>query len=78
MCGTVDTDDERVRCIADYRASKVTDEELIECAESESELIAISELDAPDNACLCDGDQADCPELDSGDDDDSATAGDTR
>ena len=78
MCGTVDADDERVRCIADYRASKVTDEELVECAETENELSEISDLGSPDNACLCDGDQADCPELGSGDDDDSATAGDPR
>lgn len=78
VCGTVDADDERIRCIADYRASKATDAELIECAEAEDELEEISELDDPDNACLCDGDGADCPQPGAGDDDDSATAGDTR
>jgi len=73
----VDADDERIRCIADYRANKVTDGELIECARSQSEVENIGELASPDNTCLCDGDPVDCPQL-AADDDDSATNGDVR
>jgi hypothetical protein len=71
----VDADDERIRCIADYRAIKVTDGELIECAETQVLVEDVGQLGSPEDACLCDGDQADCP---SGDDDDSATNGDAR
>jgi hypothetical protein len=77
VCGMVDEDDERIRCIADYRADIVTDEELVECAERQVEVEDIGRLDPPDNACLCDGDSADCPQA-AGDDDDSATNGDAR
>lgn len=73
----VDADDERIRCIADYRANKVTDGELIECAEAQVEVEEVGQLDAPANACLCDEDSADCPQ-ETGDDDDSATNGDER
>ncbi|MEE2829616.1 MAG: hypothetical protein VX498_10540 [Myxococcota bacterium] len=77
VCGVVDTDDERVRCIADYKASKVTDAELVECVESQIDLAEISALPEPDNACLCDEDRDDCPLSDAGGDD-SATDGETR
>ena len=77
VCGMVDADDERIRCIADYRANKVTDGELVECAEAQVEVEDIGQLDPPANACLCDEDSADCPQV-TADDDDSATNGDAR
>lgn len=73
----VDADDERIRCIADYRANKVTDGELIECAETLVEVEDIGQLEPPQSTCLCDGDPGDCPQV-TADDDDSATNGDAR
>jgi hypothetical protein len=55
----------------------VTDGELIECAETLAEVEDIGQLEPPQDACLCDGDPADCPQV-TADDDDSATNGDAR
>ncbi len=66
VCQELDTDDDRVRCISDYRASRVSDEELGKCEERDEELRAIAARGDP---CLCDGDDSDCS---GSDDDDSA------
>ena len=82
VCGVVEADDERIRCIADYRARLVTDEELLLCQEEIAELQRVGSLDSPERTCLCDGDRADCPsptgDAPLGDDDDSASIGDAR
>ena len=69
VCRVLDTDDDRVRCISDYRGSRVSDEELAQCTDRELRVEDIAALE-PDQGrdCLCDGDESDCP----GDDDDSA------
>lgn len=69
VCQVLDTDDDRVRCISDYRGSRVSDEELAQCVDREVQVEEIAALE-PDEGrdCLCDGDESDCP----GDDDDSA------
>jgi len=70
VCNVLDTDDERVRCISDYRASRVTGEELEQCIARELQLAEVSAYaEATDRECLCDGDESDCP----GNDDESAS-----
>lgn len=69
VCQELDTDDDRVRCISDYRASRVSDVELDQCSEQTVHIAEISELPDGQRECLCDGDDSDC---DGADDDDSA------
>ena len=67
VCQELDTDDDRVRCISDYRAARVSDAELEQCAGQE---VDVRRIAARGDDCLCDGDESDCNE---GDDDDSST-----
>lgn len=69
VCQELDTDDDRVRCISDYRSSRVSDVELGQCTEQAVRIAELSELPEGQRECLCDGDASDC---DGGDDDDSA------
>jgi hypothetical protein len=69
VCQVLDTDDDRVRCISDYRGSRVSEGELAQCVDQELRVEQIAALEPDDGRdCLCDGDESDCP----GDDDDSA------
>ncbi|MCO4770672.1 MAG: hypothetical protein KDA24_11630 [Deltaproteobacteria bacterium] len=67
VCGQVNTDDDRVTCISDYRASQSTDQELSDCSERISE---VNSLRSASDASCCTWDLGSCPS--SGDDDDSA------
>ena len=70
VCGVVQTDDARVTCIADYRLSRTTPDELTECSARMDEVRALGA--ARDGSC-CSWDRDDCPP--GPDDDDSAGAG---
>jgi len=69
VCGQVNTDDDRVTCISDYRRSNSTTEELAACADRIGEVQALRNV--ADASC-CTWDVDSCPT--GGDDDDSAVA----
>ena len=69
VCGQLNTDDDRVTCISDYRASQSTDAELGSCVDLVPEVNALRA--AGDDSC-CAWTLNTC--LASGDDDDSSTA----
>lgn len=70
VCQALDIDDERVRCISDYRDDRVSEEELDLCTGQVRRIEQVSSLPQEDGRrCLCDGDESDCP---GADDDDSA------
>ena len=74
VCGVLDTDDERVRCISDYTSSATTETEQTQCREQTEaiEALTVSEdtacCDSSDPACTLRGDDDD-----SADDDDSSS-----
>jgi hypothetical protein len=67
-CGAVNTDDERVTCISDYRRSRTSEEELSDCSTRVTEVRTMQS--AGDGSC-CSWNLATCPA--GQDDDDSAT-----
>ncbi len=68
-CKAVNTDDERVTCISDYRQSRTSDEENADCTARVTQVRAMHS--AQDGSC-CSWDLAACPPGE--DDDDSAPA----
>ncbi len=69
VCGQVNTDDDRVTCISDYRRSNSTPDELAACASRIGDVNALRTTADP-SCCSWDADT--CPP--GGDDDDSAVA----
>lgn len=67
VCGQVNTDDDRVTCISDYRRSNSTTDELAACADRISE---VNVLRSTADASCCSWDAETCPP--GGDDDDSS------
>ena len=57
-CGSVDVDDERVRCISDYASRLVSEAELVECT---GRMEQISGLESGDSSCCPGAATADCP-----------------
>jgi hypothetical protein len=50
VCVELDTDDDRVRCISDYRASRVSTAELDQCKEQAEH---VADLDEAEDDLLC-------------------------
>ncbi len=67
-CGAVNTDDERVTCISDYRRSRTSEEELSDCSARVTE---VREMQSAGDGSCCFWNLATCSP--GQDDDDSAT-----
>ena len=71
VCGAVNTDDERVTCISDYRRSRTSEDELNDCA---TRIPQVREMRSSQDAACCTWDLGTCPTGQGDDDDSAATA----
>ena len=70
-CGAVNTDDERVTCISDYRRSRTSGDELIDCG---TRILEVRAMRSDRDASCCTWDLQTCPTRQADDDDSAATA----
>jgi hypothetical protein len=68
VCQAADTDDDRARCVADYRRGRFTEAEAAACRVRVDAIAAVRQRPASERDACCEWDDAACV----GDDDDSA------